>query len=296
MACKKSKWDKAFDIINLLLMAVFCISIFLPFWDMMVMSFSEPLSVNSLKIRFWPEKLTFSSYIYLFKDDQIVRSIIVTVLRTVTGTALHVVFCLFVAYPLSKKDLKYRKIIILFFLIPLYFSGGLIPSYIINRYIGLVDNLLVYIIPQAFSVFSMLVTRTYISTIDNGIEESALIDGAGYPRILFIILIPIIKPVLATIALWHAVSLWNDWFTCFIYIKDENKIVLQMILRRMLDNIKDVTSDMHAFEMESTVKTKIEPRTVRAAITMLITIPIICVYPFLQKYFVKGVMIGSLKG
>ncbi len=296
MACKKSKWDKAFDIINLLLMAVFCISIFLPFWDMMVMSFSEPLSVNSLKIRFWPEKLTFSSYIYLFKDDQIVRSIIVTVLRTVTGTALHVVFCLFVAYPLSKKDLKYRKIIILFFLIPLYFSGGLIPSYIINRYIGLVDNLLVYIIPQAFSVFSMLVTRTYISTVDNGIEESALIDGAGYPRILFTILIPIIKPVLATIALWHAVSLWNDWFTCFIYIKDENKIVLQMILRRMLDNIKDVTSDMHAFEMEATVKTKIEPRTVRAAITMLITIPIICVYPFLQKYFVKGVMIGSLKG
>jgi len=287
--------DLLFDTGNYLFLILFCITILFPLWDVIVLSFSSAADANNLTIRLWPREWRFDAYLFNLKNEKTMNALFVSVFRTVTGTLVALFFTLIAAYPLSKRKLPFRNIVTVYFLIPMFFSGGLIPSYLINRSLCLVDNLLIYIIPGALGIYNVLLVRNYLMSIDPGLEESALIDGASYSTILYKIIIPVSKPIIATIALWNMVGHWNAWMDCLIYIRDEKKIVLQMLLRRMMDMSQETTIEQKHFMLLDPARV-ITSKTVQASATMITILPIILTYPFLQKYFVKGIMLGSLKG
>ena len=283
--------SKLFDVINIVLMVLFCVTIILPIWNMIVVSVLSADMASVLSFNLLPREISLDSYRYCLQEINVYNAFIISIFRTVAGTLIHIIITALVAYPLSKLDIPFRKILLLFFLISMFFGGGIIPTFIIIRKIGLINNLLVYILPLAFSPFSMLILRNYFMSIDKSIEESAIIDGATVTAILLRIIMPICKPVLATITLWHMVFQWNSWFDSLIYIRDENKIVLQLLLRRMIDQTELISSEMF-MEYEA----KFNTESVKAAITVIVLTPVVCVYPFLQKYFVKGIMLGAVKG
>ncbi len=293
---RKSMAGTVFDSLNTLLMILICISIIYPIWDMIVVSFSPAEAASSLTFNFWPEKWTFEAYRFCFSDNRIISAFFISVYRTVAGTLLHVVIVSFAAYPLAKLDIPFRKAFTVFFLIPMFFSGGLIPTFLTIKKLGLIDNLLVYIIPMAFSPFVMLILRNFYMVLDPAVEESAIIDGASVFTVLFRIVFPLSKPVLATITLWSMVSQWNSWFDSMIYIRDEGKIVMQLVLRRLMDQTQNLSSEMYMYSMTQPGGIQFSTQTVKASITVIVITPIVCVYPFLQKYFVKGIMLGAVKG
>lgn len=294
---KNSISGKVFDSCNYLLLILFSVTIIYPFWDMAVISFSAPVDSISLGLRFFPKKINFDAYIYALRDNRIIMAYIVTIYRAVAGTIVYVIFCVIAAYPLSKRQLPYRNIITVFFLIPMFFGGGLIPSFLINRSLGLMDNLLVYIIPPALNIFTVLLVRNFFMSLDKALEEAALIDGAGFITILFKVILPISMPIIATISLWSLVGQWNSWFDCLIYIRSQNKIVLQIILRELLEQSQAVPVNPQMMEFNRlNPGRQVVTKTLQGAITIITIGPIVIAYPFLQKYFVKGIMIGSLKG
>jgi putative aldouronate transport system permease protein len=294
---KKSMSDRVFNALNTIFMALIMFTILFPFWDMLVVSFSSTETASTLSFNLWPKKWSFTSYQYCFADKKIYSAFFISVLRTVSGTLLHLVTICLAAYPLSKRKLPWRKAISVFFMIPWFFSGGMIPAYLMNRTYGLVDNFLIYILPGAFSFYVLMIVRNYIVSIDPELEESATIDGAGYWSILWRIIIPLSKPVLATVALWEMVSQWNAWFDCMIYIRNDRLIVMQYLLRKMTTQLEMLSSDMAAFALSSRNSSiQFTTETVKSAITIIVILPIICVYPFLQKFFVKGIMLGAVKG
>lgn len=293
---RRSTGDFLFDTFNIVFMVLFCITILFPIWDMIVVSFSPATAVSSLSFNFWPQDFTLDSYKYCLSNDKVFNAFVVSVFRTFTGTLIHLVVVAFAAYPLSKQNIPFKKTFLLFFLIPMFFRGGLIPTFLLIKNIGLIDSLLVYVLPMAFSPFVMIILRNFFLSIDRSMEESAYMDGAGVFTILFRIILPLSKPVLATLTLWHVVLQWNSWFDSLIYIRDESKIVMQLLLRRMLDETEMMAEDMKVFAMTQPGGVVFNSNTVKAAITVIVVAPIVTVYPFLQKYFVKGIMLGAVKG
>ena len=293
---KNTIGSTVFDSLNSIFMILFSITILYPIWDMIVISFSPTEAASSLNFNFWPEKWVLDAYRFCFSDSKIINTFFISVYRTAVGTLIHVVVVSFAAYPLAKLDIPFRKTFTIFFLIPMFFRGGLIPSFIVNKGLGLIDNLLVYILPLAFSPFVMLILRNFYMALDSAVEESAIMDGASVFTILFRIVFPLSKPVLATITLWHMVQQWNSWFDSMIYIRDENKIVMQLVLRRLMDQTQNLSSDMYQFALTQPDGVQFSAQTIKASITVIVVTPIVCVYPFLQKYFVKGIMLGAVKG
>ena len=217
-----------------------------------------------------------------------------SIFRTVMGTVLTIVITLLAAYPLSKILIPGRNMLTIFILITMFFSGGLIPSYLLIRRLGLFDTRWALILPSLAIGFYTIIMRNFLMTIDSAYEDSAFIDGANYFQILVRIIIPLSKPVIATIALWTAVMHWNSWFDALIYTKSESKIVLQLLLRRLIQEMTLMDDSLNDFLNVEQIKLPSE--AVKAAITILTIGPIILLYPFLQKYFIKGIFIGSLKG
>ena len=289
---------KLFDYLIAAFMTAFCISIVFPFWDMFTLSLTPTTLINTLVIHLWPEKTSWENYAFILRNSKLINAFGISVFRTVAGMAVHIIVICLAAYPLSKRKMPYRSILVVIFLIPMFFGGGLIPSFLINKALGLRNNLLVYILPSAFSMYNCVIVRNYFMSIDPALEESAHIDGASIPRILFNIIIPLSKPVLATVALWTMVGQWNSWFDAMIYMSDEKLIPIQLILRRLLSNISELSGEMRDYAMKDPNNTllKVSTKGVQAAMTIMTITPIICVYPFIQKYFVKGIMLGSVKG
>lgn len=291
---KRSLASAAFDVGNSIFMVLISISILYPFWQMLVISFSDAQDSSTLGFHLYPSRWVLDAYQFLFSYEDIMMAYANTIYRTVAGTALILFFTVLVAYPLSKKELPFRNYFTIFFLIAMFFSGGLIPTYLLIKEIGLLDNRLVLILPGAVNVFNIIIMRNYFMTIDKGVEESALIDGANYMTVLTRIIIPLSKPVIATIALWSAVNHWNAWFDAMIYIRDDSKTVMQMVVRDML-NALNMSNESQSGEASRTNQNLLLAN-VRAAAVMVSIGPIILAYPFVQKYFIKGIMIGSLKG
>ena len=282
-----------FDCFNFLFLGIFALTVFYPFWHLLITSFSDRLQINSLGFHFWISEWHPEAYKYVFSNNQIGIGYLNSIFKTVVGTALNVVLCFAVAYPLSKKNLPRRNLITLYFIGTMFFSGGLIPQFLLIRRIGLMDTRWVLIVPGAVSAGSIIIARNYLMTIDVALEESAFMDGADVLTILFKIIIPIAKPVVAVVALWAAVGHWNAWFDALIYIRSKNKEVLQLVLQRMM-NLLNFMKELEEVELKLLIEV---PSEAAQAATVLITIgPIILVYPFVQRYFVKGIMIGSLKG
>ena len=221
-----------------------------------------------------------------------------SIVRTAAGGALTVVVTLMAAYPLSKKNLPGRNGITIYILITMFFSGGLIPTYLLIRSLGLLDRFIVLLLPVLAMGFYVLIVRNFLMTVDIAYEESALIDGANYLQILFRVIMPLAKPVMAVIFLWTAVYHWNAWFDWLIYMKSDSKIVLQMVLRRLLIKERELLEQIIEFgdPGDITNQQRLPPESVKAATTLIVIGPIILLYPFLQRYFIKGIFIGSLKG
>lgn len=283
-----------FDLLNAAFMVVFTLLILYPFWQVFLLSFSDGREATTLGFHLWPQNWSTEAYRFLLSSGEITRPYMNSILRTVLGTAIEVLFTILAAYPLAKRELPFRGWATTYFIIPMFFGGGLIPTYLIIRSLGLLDHFLVLILPGAVAVFSIIIMRNYFMSLDVALEESALMDGAGYITLLFKIILPISTPVLATIALWAAVEHWNAWFDAMIYIRDRDLTVIQVIMREMLTSVSDVSNDL-MFD-NNTRQAQLAMNNVRSAIALLSIGPIVLVYPWLQKYFVKGIMLGSVKG
>lgn len=290
---KKTTGDIIFDFFLYSFSAVLIFIFIYPIWDTLVISLSSPSFARKLGFRLFPDIISLASYKVVFSDNIIAIGYINTIIRTVCGTCLAVLVTYCGGYALSKTSMPFRKSILLFILFTMFFSGGLIPSYLLIKKLGLIDSRLVLILPMTTSAWNLIIARNFIKTIPESIEESAFIDGAHPFKVVFRIMMPLSMPIIAVLALWTAVGHWNSWFDALIYIRSKEKIVLQLVLRRLLI---DKNEELMKNGVLTLMQDDRSPETVKAATIIVSIAPIICFYPFLQKYFVKGVLVGSVKG
>lgn len=273
-------------------------SAFYPFWNALVVSFNLGIDTSKGGVTFWPRVWTLENYDIVLNDKRLINGFFVSVARTVVGTLTAILMTALLAYGMSKKELIGRNYYMLFFVFTMYFGGGLIPMFLLIRSLGLMNTFWVFIIPALISVWNMIIFRTFFKSLPAGLEESAQIDGCTNWGIFFRIVLPLSGPVIATLALFTAVSHWNDWFMPSIYITNENLIPIQTMLRQIL-NANIVTEMSNNIDTASAARLEgmrtITTKSLTMATMMVATLPIIMVYPFVQKYFVKGVLIGSLK-
>ena len=290
---EKSMIGRVFDSFNYLALGIFALSILYPFWHLILTSFAKDSTSLSLGFHLWIEEWTSYAWGYVLSTQGVGVGYFNTILRTFSGVLLTLVVTLFGAYALSHRDLPGRTALTVFFLITLFFSGGLVPTYLVIRGLGLINNRLVLILPPALNVFYIIIVRNYLMTIDKAVEESALVDGANYLTILFKIIVPLARPVVATLVLWTAVFHWNAWFDALIYIRDNDKKVLQLIVRRLYEM---VSASAEIREYWDDMGVMFPPESVKAVMVLATIGPIILIYPFVQRHFIRGIMIGSLKG
>jgi len=298
-AIRESVQDRIFNFINISILTLFGMVIVFPLLytvSVSLLSNSELGSRSGLIL--FPYKPSFDAYKLILRgSDDIRNGYIVTVSRTMLGTALNLTFTCFLAYLLSRKDLPFRKSITLYLLITMIFNGGLIPTYLTVISTGLRNSFLVYLIPGLTSVWNTLVMRNFMMEIPDNLVESAEIDGCSQVRVLFRIIIPLSKASLVTIGLFYAVGHWNSWFDAYLYIKNRDLFPLQLILRNILATATLNVDKLNNVNLEELITTMRPPtRSVQNAALVVTTLPILCVYPFVQKHFVKGVMVGSIKG
>ena len=274
-----------------LLLALFSASIVVAFIHLLSISFSPSHVATKGGLHLWPKDFTLKNYQEVFKNKFIWTGYKNTIIITIIGTVVKLGFTAIGAYVLSKKYFPHRNFWTFYIVFTMFFSGGLIPTYLLNKYIGLMDNLWVLVIPGLISAYNLVIMRNFFQSLPEEVEESAMIDGAGRFRIFYAIVLPMSKPILATVGLWLAVGHWNSWYDVLIYITDETKFTLQIVLRRIL-----LTGSKEIMEFTSTTQEMISSEGLKAATIYVATLPILCAYPFLQKYFVKGINMGSLKG
>lgn len=282
--------DRVFDTVNVVLLVLVTIIIIFPLWNVVVNSFSSASAVASGESVFWPKEFSVDNYRAVFQDSSIWSAFLISVLKTVIGVVCHVFFCSMVAYGMSKTYLRGRKLYTVMGVITMFFSGGMIPTYLLIKSLGLLDNFMVYIIPALFSYYDMVILMNFFRQVPGSLEESAKIDGAGTWRIFLTIILPLSKPSLATIALFHGVSQWNDFMTAKLYVTNQALYPLQMklyeiIVQQQLSSMRNPTGVV----VESTA------RGVQLATIVVTTVPILLIYPLLQKHFVSGMMLGAVK-
>lgn len=281
--------EKIFQVLLLMVISLLCILMIYPFIHELAVSLSSPVEATRQGIHIIPLKFSVAAYQEVVSSPAIWTGMGNSVFRTVIGTFLMVFMMIIGAYPLSKKYLPQRNFYTMFIVITMFFSGGLIPTYLLVKSLHLVDTRWALVIPALINTFSMLIMRNFFMGIPEELEESAKMDGANDIRILFQIIVPLSMPIIATVALWSAVFHWNAWFDSLMYVQDQSKQVMQIYLRRLVVSNEDTA-------LQTMINPKVVGESVKAAVIMFVTLPILVVYPFLQKYFVKGVMVGSLKG
>ena len=301
---KKSALEKnnLFDYINILFMVIFSILMIIPFYHCIVLAFSDgsDLTWNGISF-FWPRVFSLESFQKVFADDEFFLAARNSVLRTVLGSLLSSLVTAGFAFALSHQELKFRRVFTFMGLICMYFSGGMIPTYLQIRSLGLTNTFWVYLVPMSFNMFNCMVFLTYFKGIPRDLEESAVMDGANEVTRFFRILIPVAMPVFACILLFDAVSHWNSYYDCMLYTKSDNLVVLSYKFAKMLlsqQYLDVVAADPNLMSPEELMMARgpVSSLTLQMATMVVTVVPIICVYPFLQKYFVKGLMVGSLKG
>ncbi|MEO3947238.1 carbohydrate ABC transporter permease [Gorillibacterium sp. CAU 1737] len=292
---RRTAGEFTFDMFNNVLMLVICFLTLYPIWYVLVNAFNDGTDAMRGGIYWWPRVFSLTSFRTVFHSNGIMTAMGVTVAKTLIGTVVHVFFTAMVAYALSRRELIGRKAYMLIGTVTMFFGGGLIPSYLLTRDLGLLDSFWVYIIPAAFSFWDLIIFLTFFREIPDGLEEAAKIDGANDFKIFYRVIIPVSMPVVATIALFHGVYQWNDYFTGMIYINNPDLQPIQTFLYRIVAASSTGASGMIA-AMPSNVSRTVTSQSLKLATMVVTTAPIVFVYPFLQKYFVKGFMIGSIKG
>ncbi|MFZ2538755.1 MAG: carbohydrate ABC transporter permease [Oscillospiraceae bacterium] len=294
MKKKLTKTDIILDVTILIFLAVITFITVYPFWNILIVSLNDAQDALRGGLFFWPRKFSLASYEQILSNKEFMASVKVTVARTLIGTPIAVLVTAMCAYAVSRKELVGRKFLNLFFIFTMYFGGGIVPYYMIIKSLGLTDNFLVYVIPGAMGVYNMILIRSYIDTIPEDLFESARLDGANDVIIFFKIILPIAKPILVTVALFVAVTQWNSWFDAYLFTSSQDLKPMQSILVEILNQYQ--TGDSQSSQMSAAAAGRTTtPDSIRMAATIVSTIPIIIVYPFIQKYFVKGMMIGAVK-
>lgn len=295
MRKKKIKTSEmVFQICMIILFLLLFFICFYPFWYIFIISISDSVESQRAIVSIFPVKPTLSNYIQIFNLKGIYSSFVVSTARTVIGTAITLFFTSIFAYTLTKPDLPIRKFFYRFTVISMYISAGLIPWYLTMRSLHLKDNFFVYVIPSAVSAFSLVLIKTYIESISPSLEESAMIDGAGYFRIYAKIVMPICIPILAAVTVFTAIGQWNQWYDNLLLINDNSLKTLQLTLLEYLR--KSMNAAQEARNGGGMGNVVIAPMTIRMTITMVATLPILIVYPAMQKYFISGIMVGAVKG
>jgi ABC-type glycerol-3-phosphate transport system permease component len=287
--------DKIFYFVDYVLL-VFCgLVVLLPLLNVFAQAFSDPQSVLTGRVLFWPRNFTLSTMALLLKNPNIRTGYLNTFFYAAAGTVLNLAMTVLCAYPLSRKNFSARNVFMLIFTFTMMFSGGMIPTYILIRDLGLIDTRWVMILPGAMTVWNMILARTFFqNTIPNEMYESAELDGAGNFKILVSIVLPLSTPILAVLTLFYAVGHWNAYFDAMMYLRSQRLFNIQLILRNAISNIQALLnqSDNLSFMEQSMAFAEAS----KYAIIVVSMVPVLVIYPFVQKYFIKGIMIGAIKG
>lgn len=292
-AIKRGKPEIAFSIFNYIFFTLLCIVMVYPFWHVIMMSLSSVEATAKGGVFLWPKGFNLETYAKVFNDPSIWSGYFTTILVTLSGTFFGTLFTATTAYPLSKKYLPFSKAMLLLVLFTMLFSGGMIPGYLLMKNLGLIDNRLSLILPGLVSAYNVIIMKSFFQSLPESLEESAKIDGATEVTVFWKIILPLSKATIATIALFTAVGYWNDYFSTVLYINTKERWALQAVLRYMLTNTNQA---MQSAGVSVAAATNVTAATIKSASVVVATVPILCVYPFVQKYFVKGVMIGGVKG
>jgi putative aldouronate transport system permease protein len=285
-----------FDGINHLGFIIFTFMTVFPFYYVTIYSFSTPSVAAAKGLFFWPQKFSFINYVKIFEKVALQHAAFISASRTVIGTIVMIFATSIFAYLVTQKKLPYRKVIFRLVVITMYINPGLIPSYLLMDTLGLTNNFFVYILPTAIMGFNLILVKTYIESIPVSLEESARIDGGTPMQIFFRIIFPLCKPIIATIAVFGAVYQWNMWFDNFIFANIPQLETLQLVLLGFLKELSASQLSAEAAAEANYTVSQISTTSVRMTITLIVTVPIILVYPYMQKYFIKGIMIGAVKG
>lgn len=291
---KKSIGERTFDVFNYVLMFVILFITIYPFWEQLVMSFSSGWQVYEGGIKLWPKQFSLEAFKVAFDYDAIWIGYSNAIIRAAVGMVFSLTVSAMLAYPISKKNLPCCKLVTKMLIFTMLFSGGLIPSYLWIKNLNLLDSMWVLILPSAVTAWNVFVLRNFFMSIPTEIEESVQVDGGGWYTIFFKFVLPLSKPVLATVGLWIMVGHWNAWLDAQLYIRDPNKQVLQLVLRNILV-VNDMT-DINNVMNEAQRGVDLTGPTLKAAVVMMSVLPMLIIYPFIQKYFTKGIMVGSVKG
>ncbi|MCI9318544.1 MAG: carbohydrate ABC transporter permease [Lachnospiraceae bacterium] len=282
------------DFVMMAIIVLLCATCVLPFIHVMAKSISGNTAVMAKAVYFWPKGITFDAFKRVFGDDSMTYSMIFSVIVTLIFTVLGMLVCTCAAYPLSKKRLKGRSWLTFLLMVPMYFSAGIIPAYLLYQDLHVLDTMWVLILPLIYSPYNMLIMKNFfMSTIPDSLEESAFLDGASNFQILGKIVIPLSKPILATLSLFYAVGRWNTYSDNMYYTRDSSLKLIQYKLYQLVASANEAQTASLA---DTGGVSQSAPEVLQAASIMFVTIPIIIIYPFLQKYFVQGTMIGAVKG
>jgi putative aldouronate transport system permease protein len=296
---KRSTGSKIFDIFNVFLMILIIIVIIYPFLNLIAISFSSAKASMSGKVTIWPVEFTTAAYSYIFDDPQVPMGFRNSVIYALGSVVATLVLTSLTAYPLSFARFKFKTFFTVLLTITMFFGGGMIPTYLLMRDFHLLDTVAIMILPGAVSAYNVFLFRTFFKEIPMEMRESAIIDGANEWLVLMRIYMPLSKPLLATFTLFSAVGSWNAWFNALIYLNDQKRYPLQLILRNYLYTIDAAAMQARAGSAGSASligQMAISPKSVRMAMVLVVILPIMTIYPFLQRYFVKGVMLGAVKG
>ncbi|GIP49636.1 sugar ABC transporter permease [Paenibacillus sp. J53TS2] len=293
-----SRGDRVMVAFIYVFLIVFALSTLYPFLNAIAISLNEGLDTAKGGVTLWPRAFTMENYEVVFQDERLMSGFVISVLRTVVGTVSAILATAIFSYGMTKRELMGRKYYMLICIFTMYFSGGLIPTFLLIRNLGMFNSFWVYIIPSLIGVWNMIIFRTFFQGLPLGLEESAKIDGCGNWGTLFRIVLPLSGPVIATLSLFTAVGHWNEWFVASIYISKEELLPIQTILKQILASniVSEQTANLDAAAQAHMAQAKtVTSKSLSMATMMVATLPIVLVYPFVQKYFVKGVLVGSLK-
>ena len=290
---RKSISGRIFDFLNILFFLCVITLCLYPLWYIFVQSLSSGPRATSAVV--WPINFTLKNYADILSSGDVLHAFLISVLRTVIGTCCTLMACMLLGYLFSKQDMPFRKVLYRMLVITMYFSGGLIPTYLVYKSYGLTNNFLVYILPAVVDAYYVILIKTFIEQLPGAVEESAMIDGAGTITIFLRIILPMSLPIIATIAIYASVAQWNAWFDNHIYaISNKNILTLQYMLYCYLQEAESIVRELK--ERDPGAVLPITPRGVRMTVTMITVIPVLCIYPFFQRYLIKGLMIGAVKG
>lgn len=294
-AFNATKSEKIFDIANFILMAVILIVTLYPFLNVLAISLNDSTDTVRGGIYLLPREFTLENYKTIFQYDGLIQGTKISFARTIIGTFLGLLSSSMIAYTLSRPDFKIKKFVSTFLALTMYFSGGLIPGYILMKDLHLIGTFWIYILPMMVSAFNVFIIRSFIDGLPYALQESAKLDGANDFTIYYKVILPLCKPVLATIALFLAVGQWNAWFDTYLYNGSKPELTtLQYELMKVLQSTQQGGSNINANDMAQQMA-QVSPESIRMAITIVVTLPILLVYPFLQKYFVGGMTLGAVK-